>query len=53
MRKVGKRQKSREKLWIRIRKFLRKMAKKAKVRRMGSERGFIGKGDEGVKEAKR
>ena len=34
-------------LWVR--KFLREMAKKAKVRKMGSERGFIGKGGEGVK----
>ena len=40
-----------ELLWVR--KFPREMAKKAKVRKMGSERGFIGKGDEGVKEAKR
>ena len=43
MQKVGKRQKSREMLWIRIRRFLRKMAKKAKVRRMRSEEGFIGR----------
>ena len=34
-------------LWVR--KFLKEMAKKAKVRKMGSEREFIGKGGEGVK----
>ena len=32
-----------------VRKFMREMAKKAKVQKMGSERGFIGKGGEGVK----
>ena len=41
LQKVGERRKSREILWIR--KFLRKMAKKAKVRRMRSEEGFIGR----------
>ena len=46
LQKVGKRRKSRGMLWIRIRRFLRKMAKKAKVRRMRSEEGFIGRGGE-------
>ena len=41
------RRKFREMLWVR--KFLREMPKKAKVRKMGSERGFIGKGGEWVK----
>ena len=44
---VEERRKFREMLWTL--KFLREMAKKAKVRKMGSERGFIGKGGEWVK----
>ena len=47
MQSVGERRVLREMLWTR--KFLREMAKKAKVRKMGSERGFIGKGGKGVK----
>ena len=47
LQKVRKRQKSRVMLWIRIRRSLRKMGKKAKVRRIRSEEGFIG--EEGEK----
>ena len=47
MQNDEERRKFREMLWVR--KFLREMGKKAKVRKMGSERGFIGEGGEGVK----